>query len=168
MRELLIFALVFALTTTANAALVPYSLTITSGIAHTSGGWGGGGMGDLPITGSFILNIEYDTHYATFQDINISLQPQSFDWNSLVGTIYGTDISLSAPIPNGFQQSYLQGTFDGTNAYLTGTIYEPLYDGYQYDCSITAVVPEPATFLLLGIGSLLMTRRYRPDSPSKK
>jgi len=143
-----------------NATIEPFYLEITSGIAHTSGGSDGGGIGDVPITGSFILNIDYDAHYAALQEIDISPYIHRFDWSSLVGSIYGTDIYLSSPNPIGIP-NYLSGTFDGTTAYLTGTISQPAYDGLQYDCDITAVVPEPATICLLSLGGLALLRKRR-------
>ncbi len=141
------FVLAASLTAKSNAEMVPYLLEITSGVAHTSGGIHGGGVGDLSIQGRFKLNVDSAIGYAGLENVNITFVETPylplFDWSSLVGTISGTDVSLSALNVLGFY-SRLRGTFDGASAYLAGTVYDPVSDGYQYDCTISAaVIPGP-------------------------
>ena len=75
--SLLIFCIFILCPAPLNATIEPFYLEITSGIAHTSGGFFGSGRGDLPITGSFILNIDYDASYAALEEINISFYTRS-------------------------------------------------------------------------------------------
>ena len=148
-----------------EAELISYTLNISSGIAHTSGGFSGNGFGDIPIEGSFKLIVDDGGDYAALEDIDISLEPLDFDWNSLVGTLSGVDLYLVAPNPLAPPLDYvLHGTFDGSSASLTGVVYDSVYDGYQYNCSLEASVavipenvpiPEPSTFTILGIGIIV-------------
>ncbi|MFA5252024.1 MAG: PEP-CTERM sorting domain-containing protein [Phycisphaerae bacterium] len=157
-----------ALQARSDGSIVSYTLDITSGVAHTSGGYDGEGMGDLPFDGTFNLIINYDTGYADLEDIDISLAnpyypgayPLAFDWSSLEGTFNLGDLYLSSPpsLP-GYDDNYLSGHFNGSTARLQGTVYETAYDGYRFDCTFGAVViPEPATILLLGFGGLALLR----------
>ncbi len=140
-----------------EAELISYTLNISSGITHTSGGFDGKGMGDIPIKGSFKLIVDDGGDYAALEDIDISLKPLGFDWNNLVGTLSGVDLYLVAPNLFAFPDNVLLGTFDGSSATLTGMIYEPVADGYQYDCSLEArVVPEPTVLTLLFLGGMIL------------
>ena len=84
--------LVASVAAPSQAGTVSYLLEISSGLAHTSGGFSGHGMGDLAMQGMFRLNIDTATHSAALEDVSISfvdhpLLPIHFDWDSLVGTI---------------------------------------------------------------------------------
>lgn len=149
----------------ANADITSYTVNIDYGIAHTSGGFDGDGIGDVPITGSFYLDIDYDTHSASLWNIDISLNPMGFDWNNLFGTIDGTTITLTNIYPHpSFPNTEFQGTFDGNSGSLTGTIHEPFVDRYQYDCSMNiSTIPEPSSIAMVGMVSgvgVFVRRRF--------
>jgi hypothetical protein len=138
----ILVALVCFVSTQSDAQTVSHGLEITSGIAHTSGGIGGGGIGDLPVSGSFILNIDNITNAVSLRDIDITVNPSPLDlnWNDLTGFLSGTFIYLSAPNPSpSFPDTVFQGTFDGNSLHLEGTYYEPCFDCYQYDFVIDAI-----------------------------
>ena len=147
-----------------NAETITYLLDISSGIAHYSGGFTGKTEGDAVIAGSFKLHLDFGINYAAFENIDITFDGYSgillgFDWRSLTGSISGTSIFLSSPNPLGGVDQ-LAGTFDGTTAELAGTLSDGAYDGFQYDCTISAdVIPEPGTLSLLVIGGLAILRR---------
>ena len=148
MKKTLWLSLILPLLLTArsNAEIISYLLEISSGVAHTSGGLDGNGFGDVVIQGTFKLNIDSEINYVALEDVNISLTPFGFfDWSSLEGTISGTAISLSSPNPIAPSfPNQLEGTFDGSVANLEGRVADGFYDGYQYDCNISAyVVPKP-------------------------
>jgi hypothetical protein len=158
-----------------NAGEVSYLLEISSGWATTSGGFVGGGMGDLnggemgdlTIQGTFKLNIDSANNYAKLENIDILLvgtpspdQPVGFDWSSLEGTINGNVISLSSPSSIHVRVNQLDGTFDGSSASLTGTVYEGSIDGYIYYSTINAT-PEPATLSLLALGGLALLKKRK-------
>ena len=132
-------------TPTMNAEVTPYLLEISSGLAHTSGGFGGGGYGDVTISGRFWLHVDAETNGVALEDVDISLSPLcGFDWNWLEGTLDRNEISLLSWNPLVGMHHGLAGSFDGSAALLSGTIYEGCYDGYQYDCYLTAAVaPGP-------------------------
>ena len=150
----------------ANADITAYTVNIDYGIAHTSGGFTGNGMGDLPITGSFNLYLDHDTNFAALWNIDISLNPLGFDWNNLRGTINGTSLYLVSPSPNPMfpDDNIFQGPFDGNSGSLTGTIHEPFVDMYQYDCSMNiSTIPEPSSLAMVGMVSgvgLFIRRRF--------
>jgi len=152
--------------TVSNAQTTTYRLAIDSGLAHTSGGIGGGGIGDLTIQGTFRLHIDPATNDAAMEDIDIRFVghptlPRTFDWSSLNGTINGANISLSSSSP-GFGVNLLTGTFDGSSAVLAGTVRDACPDCYQYSANISAsVVPEPASLSLAAIGVVVGCRRRR-------
>jgi hypothetical protein len=153
--------ILIVLQTRLEGSVVSYTLDITSAGADTSGGYSGQGMGYVPFDGMFNLTINYATGYADLEDIDISLHPWGFDWSSLNGTYNLGTLYLSSPTTIG-PVNYLSGNFNGDTAFLQGTIYDDYYDGYQYDCTINAVViPEPATLLLLGLGGLALLRKHR-------
>lgn len=169
----LLCACVFFLSLRTNADIISYVVNIDSGFADTSGGITGRGMGIVPISGSFKLNIDYDSNHAALENIDISLTPLNFDWNRFTGIINGSSISLVAPTtrPAFPFDDTLQGTFNGSSGSLSGTIYERVYDGYQYDCHMTiSQIPEPSTVALLGGGGMVIfcvvTRRIKESVPA--
>jgi hypothetical protein len=117
-----------------------YTLNITSGVAHTTGGFDGAGMGDVPVSGAFRLHISGTS--AAMEDIAISDSPSMLDWNTLNGTLSGTTLSLFAPYTDPtfpFDTDFL-GSFSGTSLSMTGNYTDPIVDGFNYDYDISAVV----------------------------
>ena len=148
----LCFSLLLVVLLNANlkGETVSYLLEITDGLAHTSGGFSGTGRGDVIIDGTFKLHIDHGINYAALENVDIDLIVGDFDWSDLEGTINGTAISLSFTSPFNGLDHHLGGTFDGNTAFLQGTVRDEYYDGYQYDCEITAVVIESCGYLLGG------------------
>lgn len=165
---LLLMFILIALQTRSDGSIVSYTLDITSGLAHTSGGFNGEGIGDLLFDGSFNLIIDSAAGYADLEDIDITLNGpyvplgyKGFDWSLLEGTYNLGNLSLSSDNLL-FPDNNLSGTFDGETAFLQGIVYQDYYDGFIFDCTINAVViPEPATLLLLGLGGLALRSRRK-------
>ncbi len=145
-----------------SAEVTSYLLEITSGLAHTSGGIAGQGMGDVSIEGQFRLNIDPAINYAALEDVSLPPIDRNFDWSSLVGTINGIDIYVSSPDPIRLSDNYLAGTFDGSSAHLEGWVTQHAFDGISYNYIIDAeVIPEPAAMSLLAVGGLALIRRRK-------
>ncbi len=60
--------------------------------------------------------------------------------------------------------NYPYGTLSNTIGYLTGTLSngDPIATlFYVHDSATMTIVPEPATLLLLGLGAVILKKRYR-------
>jgi hypothetical protein len=139
--SLLVVCILIFMSGKSGADIVSHTFTITSGIAHTSGGIHGGGLGDLPVSGNFKLDIDTVSNLVLLENIDVSVDPppMDFNWDDLAGSITGTDLYLSTPYHDpAFLRTEFRGTFDGQYLSLDGTYQEPCYDCYTYHFIIRA------------------------------
>ena len=157
------FVLTGIISPSANAVVV-YNFVISDGVINTSGGIGGLGLGDLPVTGTFTATFT-DT-IVQFSDINLNTNPvSSFAFPYYEGTFDGFYFSGSQAISlPGVDDAY-SGTFDGVNFNIAGVYNEPFFDGYQYSYTINASAsPAPilGTFFLFISGLVFLAfKRHR-------
>ena len=94
-------------------------------------------------------------------------EPVAFDFRLLNGGTSPTDLSFSARIPNPVEPGLGTTSYTGIqdNVTLTGYFFDDLHESFAGKTeSKFAVIPEPSTILLIGLGASifgLLPRRQR-------
>lgn len=161
--------------------LVSYAIDPSTSVIRTSGGAGGGGIGDLEISGTFDFHV-FDQALAasTFENIAVSTLPTSgYAFPDFVG--FDLLDSISAFLQRGTASNPLDlpdniyfALFDKFTHEMdiTGVYYQPVLDGLVYEYTIrTTVVPEPSS-VVLDVSALLavlvLTTARRAFSPARR